>query len=237
VLIVCSHTDWLRQILDARQGRGASLAQVLQLTQGPVSPNSETVIAIQSGSISDLSRLWLEYFERVAPQVLDEQWWRDKQPGGPNVSLGITVTPVAQNRRLRVLGVDENMPASGILRVDDEISGCNRQLFATTQPVQEIVRGIANRPDARWVDLLVSRGEDALVVRVPVPFMDPIQMLRRAIAVGRLAQRFVYHDDVPDTTGPRGFLTIELRRSARPLFDFNQSPTSQPVSPMRPSEP
>ena len=35
-------------------------------------------------------------------------------------------------------------------------------------------------------------------------------MLRRVVAVGRIARRVVYFDDIPDQAGARGFLTIEL---------------------------
>ena len=43
-----------------------------------------------------------------------------------------------------------------------------------------------------------------------------------AIAAGKVAQRAVYHDDYSDPAGLRGFLTIELRTSPKPLFEYSK---------------
>ena len=56
-----------------------------------------------------------------------------------------------------------------------------------------------------------------------------METLRRARAIGKIGQRIIYYDDVPDPAGPRGFLTIELRESQAPLFTFPQRPAPQPV--------
>ena len=67
-----------------------------------------------------------------------------------------------------------------------------------------------------------------LIKRVALPFVDPIQVLRRAVAIGRIAQRVVYHD-VSEEAGARGFLTIELRETQRPLFPFELTPATRPA--------
>jgi hypothetical protein len=126
------------------------------------------------------------------------------------------------------------MPATGILEVNDEIAGVSGRPFATTQPVAEIQQAIDARPHARWVDLQVRR-EGVLLpatrARVPLPFVDPVHVLRRAVAIGKLAQRILYYDDVPDAAGPRGFLTVELRESGEPLFKFERAGQPTPVGP------
>ena len=236
-LIVASHIDWLRQILAARHGQAPPLAGVLARSRRPIAATSETVIALQPGPISDLSELWLAYFALTAPQVLSQDWWRQRQPGGENVQLGIQVTEVPDERRLRVTSVAPDTPADGLLRPGDDIVGYHKRRFATTQPVREVRTAINNRPNARWIDLLVERGGTTLPKRVPLPFVDPVQMLRRAVAIGKLAQRAVYHDDVPDEAGARGFLTIELRQTQRPLFPFSLTPSAAPVVGQTPNSP
>jgi len=226
-LIVATHLDWLREIVAARRRSAADLAPLLQLSRNAAAPGAENLIAIQSGPIADLVERWLEHLGRVRPEVLQESWWRGRQPRG-DVRLGIQATPQAEQRRLRVDAVVAGLPAAGLVQPGDYIIGCNRRRFTTTQPSVEMRDGLRQRPNARWVDLIIERNETPLIVRVPVPFFDPVA-LRRVVAIGKLAQRVVYCDDLSATDGPRGFLTIELRTSPRPLFDFEPVPASQPA--------
>lgn len=241
VLIIASHTEWLRQVLEARHGNGPRLATVLDMSRRPASPHRDTIFVAQTGPLADLGSFWLHYFERFRPQVLDEDWWRDYQPGGANIRLGAQVTQDPEGRRLIVQSITPGSPTDGILKVDDEIIGCNRRRFATSQPVEEIVRGVARRPNARWVDLLIERERVVRVKRVPLPFVDPIELLRRSTAIGRVLQRVVYVDDAPDAEGPRGYLTLELRTDQKPLYEFPTSApstaTAAPPAPLPPAPP
>lgn len=221
-LIVASHVDWLRQIVRARQGHGATLAPVLELVRGGAAGREETVITAQLGPVADLGQMWIEWLNRVAPAVLHENWWRNYQPGGGQVSLGVQVIVDVEQRRLRIHSVHPGGPSDGVLRTGDAIVGINRVRFATDDPVREVRRGLALRPDARWVDLLVERERRVLARRVRLPFVDPVETLRRLIAAGSLLQRVVYIDDVPDASGSRGQLTLEMRQGAKPLIDFGQ---------------
>lgn len=230
VLIIATHSDWLRQVLEARQGRAPQLQAVLELSRPPAARQQDTIFVVQSGALADLGSLWLSYVEMTAPRVLDEGWWRNYQPGG-EVRLGIQVAVDPEGHRLRVLSVMPSGPADGVLKPGDDILGCNPRRFATSQPVQEIKRGLTRRPNARWLDLLVERDRVVRVKRIPLPFVDPIEVLRRIVAIGRVVQRVVYLDDVPDAAGFRGYLTLELRADQRPLLDFPETPiraTSQP---------
>ena len=226
-LIIASHLDWLRQIVAARRQQAPNLADMLSLTQRPVADDSDTVVAVQTGPIADLGQVWLDYLAREAPAVLDEAWWRERQPGGQNVRLGIQVTEVPEQKLLRVNVVEPGMPADGVLKPGDQIVGYvgfGPRRFATSQPVREIREALAQRQTPRWVDLLVERGGTTHVRRIPLPFVDLVQLLRRAVALGRIGQRVVYHDDLSDAAQSRGFLTVELRESSEPLFPFALSP-------------
>jgi hypothetical protein len=229
VLIVATHRDWLRQILEARRGAAERLTPALRLSQKPFGAGAETALVAQVGPIADVGALWMSYFERHSPEILQEAWWRGRQPGGGGVRLGIDVVEDAESHRLEVVTVQPGSPADGLLEVRDRLLGCNNQRFATSQPVEEMRSALEQRPHARWVDLLIEREGVMLVRRIPLPFVDPLQSLRRLIAIGRIAQRVVYHDDTSDASGPRGFLTVQLRSGETPLFPLPR-PGSAPAS-------
>jgi hypothetical protein len=222
VLIVTSHYDWLRQIVAARDGQIASLSRVMGPTSGRPVSESVTAIVIQSGPIADIASSWLDYLQRNKPEVFDESWWRDRQPGGGEVRLGIDVVADQANRRLRVTRVLDNLPAAGRLEVGDFIVGYDNVRFTTDDLVGEITKAIQERPHARRLELLIERDGVTQRRHLPLPFIDPMQFLHRVVAVGGIAQRAVYVDDQSDPAGPRGFLTIELRTSKEPLFQFTQ---------------
>jgi hypothetical protein len=223
-LIIASHIDWLRQIVAARNGDAARLAPVLELAGRSASTQSDCVLVAQAGPVGDLGLLWLKYLEDTLPAVLNQDWWRAHQPGGRKPRLGIQVTAAEAERRLRVVSVAAGSPAEDIIQPGDEIIGCNHRRFATSQPVQELRQGLVRRRDARWIDLYVERDRVVRVRRIPLPFVDPVQVLRRVCSVGTLVQRLVYMEEVPEAAGPRGSLTLELRQGAPPLFAFELTP-------------
>jgi hypothetical protein len=224
VLIIASHLDWLRQIIAAREGRAPGLTQALQISPTKPAPRSAHAIVVQSGPVSDIGKLWLDYLRRVKPEVFEESWWRDRQPGGGDVRIGINVTADLPNRRLRIDEVFENQPADGWLKPGDYIVGYENRRFETDDVATEIRTAIQQRPNARWLDLLIERddGRGARQLRLPVPFINPMEVLQRLIGIGKVAQRAIYHDDHSDAAGPRGFLTVELRSSEKSLFEFAQ---------------
>jgi len=228
VLIIASHLDWLRQIIVAREGQAPNLSKAIQISPAKPTPRSAHAIVVQSGPVSDIGKLWLDYLRRVKPEVFEESWWRDRQPGGGDVRVGINVTADPANQRLRVDEVFENQPADGWLEPGDYIVGYENRRFETDDVATEIRTAIQQRPNARWLDLLIERDGRTWQLRLPVPFINPMEALQRVIGIGKVAQRAVYHDDHSDAAGPRGFLTIELRTSERPLFEFS-APSSAPI--------
>jgi hypothetical protein len=90
--------------------------------------------------------------------------------------------------------------------------------------------GLASRPNARWIDLLIERDRVVRVKRIPLAFVDPVEIVRRIVAVGHVVQRIVYAEDAPDAGGARGYLTLELRTDQRPQFDFPPPPVSRPAT-------
>ncbi len=229
-LIVTTHVDWLRQILEARHHRARQLTRVLTLTNRPPGEWRETIFVAQPGPIADLGKLWLTYFQQNFPYILRENWWRNFQPGGAYVRIGVQVTQDAEKKQLRVNSVTSGMPADGVLKPGDVLLGCNRRRFASEQPVQEMTRGITQRPNARWLDVIVERDRMVRVRRIPLPFLDPVRLLQRLTSIGQLVQRVVYHDDVPNAQGPIGHLTLELRNHPGPLYSFESPEETKPES-------
>ncbi|RMF78081.1 MAG: hypothetical protein D6744_10490, partial [Planctomycetota bacterium] len=213
VLILATHEDWLRRIIQSREGRTADLSRVVALSRVPIAERSENALVVQLAAIADAGSQWLAHLKATSPEVLTEDFWRDRQPGGGGVRLGIDVEQDRENQRLRLRSVIPNLPADGRLRPGDFIVGFDNQRFSTDEPIREIRRALRNRPHARWVVLLVERDGVILPIRIPVPFVDPVQGLRRIVALGNVARCVIYHDDPQDPSGARGFLTVELRTS------------------------
>ncbi len=224
VLLLASHADWLEQIVRARHGQDPTLSESLGAAQRRFVAN-ETVFVAASGPIADLGTRWLAYFEQHLPQLLAPEYWRRRQPGGNGTRLGIDVVEETQRQALRVRAVAPDLPAAALARTGDLIVGCDRARFATTQPVQEFRAALERRPNPRRVDLMIERDGRNLEVRVPIPYLDLVEQLRRAVALGQIAQRVVYVDESAEGGLPRGVLTIELRRSGETLFEL--APTTQ----------
>jgi hypothetical protein len=229
-LIIATHLDWLRQILEARHSDAPCLSAALASANGFERLRAQTLVIGQTGALADFGGFWLRFCEKFLPEILTEDWWRKYQPGGGNVRLGVQVSAEPQRPRLRVRSVTPDTPADGVLRPGDEIIGCNRRRFATSQPVNEIQMGLASRPNARWIDLLVERDRVVRVKRIPVPFVDPVEIVRRIVAIGHVVQRIVYIEDAPDSAGARGYLTLELRTDQQPQFEFPPPPVSRPAT-------
>ncbi|MFO0840410.1 MAG: hypothetical protein U1D55_18030 [Phycisphaerae bacterium] len=228
-IVFASHVEWLEQILRSRHGRARSLAESLESTQRASARESENVMISQSGPIADLGELWLAYFEKQRPELLTEAYWRQRQPAGHGARLGIDVAEDAERKALVVRSVVPELPAAAVTRPGDVIVGCGRMRFATTQPIAELRDAIEKRPNPRRVDLLVDRDGRTLELRVPLPYVDLVQMLRRVVAMGQIAQRVIYQDQSTEGEPARGVLTIELRKPGERLFDLAPPTRVQPT--------
>lgn len=232
VLIVASHLDWLREILAARADEGRRWSAVLGLPKRRVPDVCDNMLAVQSGPLSDVGTRWLAWFEKNVPEVLSEQWWRRDSLSRRLTQLGVNTRRIPNEpSKLRVISIEPKSPSDGRIRVGDIIIGAGGKRFATSQPQDEIRQAIAQRPSGRYFSMQVERDGVTRNETIPLPYLNMIQTLRRAVAIGKVAQRFIYFDDQPEPEGSRGFLTIELRKDAAPLYRFeNPAPASAPVS-------
>jgi hypothetical protein len=211
-LIMATDSAWLDAIIAARQQESSGFLEAFDTAGALNSVHGETIVAIHFARIADLGAGWLERLSQNAPQVLTEDYWRAHQPLAGAPRLGVTLRPAADARRLLVESVEPGQPAAGVLRAGDVIVGTDTELFVRSAR-REIQTAILERPHARWVELLVERDGVVLRLRVPLPFVDPVHLLRQFIAVGQIVEDVVYADDWNSGTGPRGVLTVGLRAS------------------------
>lgn len=229
-LIIASHTDWLRRIINVPPEK--TLAATLARSRQQPSPASMNVVLLRLGPLASLGAKWLEFFQRTAPEILTDAWWRTHQPRG-NPRLGCEVTST-EDSRLIVTKVFPGQAVDGRLQPGDHIVGANGKRFATTQPIPEVREAVDRRPHGAYVELMVERDGKLRHERVPLPYADPIRSLRRLVAIGSMIDSAIYIEDAPQPEGPRGFLTLDLgpppASQAAPATQTAPAPATQPAS-------
>ncbi|GMU82712.1 MAG: hypothetical protein AMXMBFR47_25830 [Planctomycetota bacterium] len=243
-LIIASHTDWLRRIISIPPEK--TLAATLARSRQQPSPASMNVVLLRLGPLASLGAKWLEFFQRTAPEILTDAWWRTHQPRG-NPRLGCEVTGT-DDSRLIVTKVFPGQAVDGRLQPGDHIVGANGKRFATSQPIPEVREAIDRRPHGAYVELMVERDGKLRHERVPLPYADPIRSLRRLVAIGSMIDTAIYIEDAPQPEGPRGFLTLDLgpppasqaapsQPAATPPPVTQPAPATEPAPATQPASP
>lgn len=180
-LILATHSTWLGSVMRARQAADILSAQDADRAQAP--PTVQRV-EVRTRQLAALGGAWLQYWERTSPHILTEQYWRKFQPGGGFVRLGFVATQKAAEKLLVVDKVGADSPASSVIQPGDAILGFEGRRFQTETPAQEFRDGLMKRPHARWIDLQVRTKSGRRVTRrIPLPFFNPIDLLRRLDAL------------------------------------------------------
>lgn len=221
-LIIASHRDWLRDVVESRHAGSRGFAKAAKLGVSAIPAAAATVFVVQSAAIGDLTTAWLEYLKRKAPETLEARWWRRLQPGGARLGMNVSQDP--QEKRLRVTSIQPGSLAAGVLQVGDFIIGCEGRRFETAEPIREINAAIQERAHEAWVSLSIVRGGAPRLVTLPIAYFYPIETLHRVVAIGRLAETLLYHDQPGSAVGPRGTLTVEMRGGTSP--SSSSSPSS-----------
>ncbi len=232
MLIIATHLDWLADVIAAMHEKDLQIGEQAFALNGLTGVARDAIFLAQTKLIAELGSQWIEYLRVQTPDVLSEAWWRRYQPEGASPRLGVQVAMENEAKRLIVQSVTRGSPADGAVQPGDAIVGVNRKRFATSQPIEEIIRGVDDRPDARWVDLLVERERIVRVRRLALPFVDPITVLQRLIAVGQLVDRVAYAELKSGEQGPRGHLLVELgdRVSTPSVRPATSQPASAPTA-------
>ncbi|MGE3181593.1 MAG: hypothetical protein AB7N71_08180, partial [Phycisphaerae bacterium] len=159
------------------------------------------------------------------------------QPGGGSVRLGIVATQNVDGKFLAVDRVAANSPMAGVIQVGDRIVGCDKKRFATVEPAQEFRQALIERPHARWIDLMIERGDARAVNRrIPIPFFNPVEALRRLEALQSLVSEISYAEYRAPNESPERRLRLKLQ-SMSPADETDPAQRVQPQSAESKEEP
>lgn len=199
-VIVSTHSEHLRHLLDARRGEVAKIGQmkVFDAIRG-AGPKVSSVFLAQPSASCEVLNGWLDYVQLHLPQLVDADWWsrraaRSKSP----VRLGIGMREVPEHPgKIVVAGVKEGWPAYNRLKPADLIVGINDQLLSLDDPRGDMKRRVFESADST-IRFRVERDGSLLDVEVPIgrtqksgpmQAVDPISAIKQ---LGRLCRPFSY---------------------------------------------
>ncbi|MFQ6048137.1 MAG: PDZ domain-containing protein [Phycisphaerae bacterium] len=193
-LVVCSHVDQLRQIIDARSGSAPRLDQSPAYRPMQRWLAGQGVVVAQPAKIAQALRSWLSFCRRQYPQVFEPGWWAraTARASGRRVSLGLAVRPASDlPGAVVVVQTLQGWPADGLLLPGDRIVAVDSRPLADERPLDDLRRLISQAPGPN-VLLRVRRGQEVVDVAVPLPQpasagparqFDPVAAVRRLEAL------------------------------------------------------
>ncbi len=196
-LIVATHPDHIRQLIDAQQ---APTHETLVSTAAFASVNQRrgvsSLLLARPADTANVLQSWIDYCSIHAPHVFEPLWWKRMmvRRAGRRVELGIIIKQGAEPGRV-VVGdpVLPEMPAAGRLKPGDKICAVDGMTLSEDHPEDDLRDFVAMRK-GRGVVLRVERAGKLLDVRIPlsppVPLpiaadIDPIGSMRHLIGLGR----------------------------------------------------
>ncbi|MBN1341555.1 MAG: PDZ domain-containing protein [Phycisphaerae bacterium] len=198
-LIVATHVDHIRQIIDARQGPEAkTFAASPSFKSVGGRKGITSIVLARPADAARMLQTWIDYLEKKAPHVFKPLWWQRMmvRRGGRRVALGIIIKEGAEPGRV-VVGnpVLPEMPAAGRLQPGDKICAVDGRNLSEDHPEEDLRDFVAMR-EGPAVVLRVEREGKLLDVRIPMspppPLpvtadIDPIRAIRYLISLCRNA--------------------------------------------------
>jgi len=224
-LVVGTDSGTVREIIQARRGRGAVMpAGVIQeaMRQVRLSRGSaEIVLVAQPRLGAQMIDSWMAYVSRHHPEMLESEWWwrlRQKQHAR-TVQLGILPARVSPGQ-VEVSRTFLNWPAHGRLQAGDRILAVDGQMLDKTPSKQQTLRSlrekVAMRRDPQHVTLLVMRDGRQMEIAIAMPAaalgadrLQPVQLLGKVADLLRLftSASYAAWREPPDVVKAR----LELR--------------------------
>lgn len=212
-VVIATHRAWLDDVLASLSQPATDTEPARVAGRQRASRLSTQAGFVHTGRLADLADDWLNFWTLHYTAINDERWWRDRQPPAARPRLGIQVKPVQDATRLLVTAVEPAGPGAGFLEVGDFLVGVEQQRFED-DPIATVRKALVEREHAEWIELLVERNGQELRVNVPLPFVNPIQILERFVALGKFVESVRYADDHTDPAGPRAYLSVSLNAQA-----------------------
>ena len=212
-VVIATHRLWLDEVLASLDQPRAETEPASVIGRHREPRLSTQAGFVHTGRLADLADDWLNFWTLHYTAINDERWWRDRQPPAARPRLGIQVKPVQDASRLLVTAVEPAGPGAGFLEVGDFLVGVEQQRFEN-DPIAAVRKALVEREHAKWIEVHVERNGQELRVNVPLPFVNPIQILERFVALGKFVETVRYADDHADPAGPRAYLSVSLNAQA-----------------------
>lgn len=200
-LIVATHRNTVRQIMEARRGHSSLMpADPLQQAVGRIQPPRrfpDTVLVAQPGAVAGVIDSWLNYLGNHHPEMLQAQWWNRlrSQYVSSRIQLGVVPGKVT-NGEVEVARTYPDWPAHGQLLVGDHIIAVDGQLLDPQKALQSLRDQLAKRSHEDRVTVTVLRAGQKVDVPIsmlssssPAANVHPLSLLKQ---IARLSRIFIF---------------------------------------------
>lgn len=240
-LILATHPDVVRQIIEVRRGGGQAITvggiqQTLQRVKAHKGSPQMAMVARPVG-VAGMLDSWIQFIARKHPDMLRPDWWgrlRRRQLAS-GVQLGIVPgrAPTTQPG-VPIERTLPGWPAHDVLRPGDRILAVDGHEVDPRRPLPSLRELVANRPKADTLSVRVLReGQEAAVqIHMPVPAgapepIQPFDVLEKLADLLRVfsSASYVTWQPAPNLLNAR----LELELSA-PATQTAPPPATAPAS-------
>jgi hypothetical protein len=192
-LIIASHTDLARQIIQARHERTP------QMKLGNLQDRIErlrnrdghlhTALIAEPGTLRYMVHSWLVYIRRYHPEMLQSDWWRwfHQQRSFSTEELGVILRePEEEENGLIISRIQLDSPAEAYLQPGDRILGVEDKRLEEHDSRETLDEMIRNRRKRERLALQILRNGRQRKVIIPLPTenldapqLEPIELLRQ----------------------------------------------------------
>ncbi len=209
-LILASHPQALRRLVQARAGQGpllpvAKLGAVLRQAGGGARPRS--VLVGQPAAAAAMIDTWLAVIRARHPEMADAAWWERLWRKQRATGRQLGVWGRAAEGTVEIEEVMPAGPSKDLLRPGDRIIAVDGIRLDARAPLKSLREAVALRQDREQVHLLVQREGRQQVVSLrfePEPAADPgahpltlLARTARMLSLFNSAEQVIWHAE-PD---------------------------------------